>query len=104
MQRKTLQCILVSCFTDSNRLWDYVSMDFILDFTKTQRQNRQHKMAHFIPCFKTSDATDIENQFFNKVVILHGLPKTYFQIETPYLWDILGKILWKKLRIDLNFI
>ncbi len=59
-----------------NRPWDLVSMDFVLSFLRMQQGknyilvfvDKLTKMSHFIPCYKTIDATHVAPLFFNEIV------------------------------------
>ena len=64
--------------------WVDISMDFVLSLPRSKCFNdsifvvvdRFSKMAHFIACHKTDDASNIVNLFFKEIMRLQSMPRT----------------------------
>jgi hypothetical protein len=61
------------------------------------------KMAHFIPCHKSDNASHVTNLFFIEIVRFHGVPNTIVSNRDAKSLSHFWRTLWFKLGTKLLF-
>ena len=90
--------------------WEDVSLDFVLGLYRTQRNkdaimvviDRFSKMAHFVLCNNSNDASHVVDLYFKDIMCLHGILKTVVSYLDYKFLSHFWRTLWRKLGTSLH--
>lgn len=97
--------------TITTRPWESCNMDFLMGLLRSQKENdriyvvvdRFSKLAHFISCKRTNDASENAILFFKEIFRIHLLPQTILSKKDMKFIVYFWRTVWKKLGTNLSF-